>query len=72
MNNQHKLYISKALINQDILASEITSDMIYKIMNEIPFNQLEKSLLSIVIEHEPDLIEDYKMFLIEKLNERNE
>lgn len=65
MDAMDKNYILKSIINNDFVASETLSTISFKLLNGYSMNQLEKSLLILVIEHDPDLVEKYKEWLKE-------
>lgn len=65
MDPMDKNYILKSIINNDFVASETLSTISFKLLNGYSMNQLEKSLLILVIEHDPDLVEKYKEWLKE-------
>lgn len=65
MDEMDKNYILKSIINNDFVASETASTISFKLLNDYPMNQLEISLLILVIEHDPDLVEKYKEWLKE-------
>ena len=63
MDEMDKNYILKSIINNDFLASETLSTISFKLLNDYPMNQLERSLLILVIEHDNNLVENYKELL---------